>query len=74
MTRRLFIGDVQPCIHLAKRVDSFAPARSASGLAIYVAPLPGGCIQCVCHATLDFIQVPGFPSAIRMFALTLLPP
>jgi hypothetical protein len=24
----------------------------------------------VCHDTLDFIQVPGFPSAIRLFALT----
>jgi hypothetical protein len=24
----------------------------------------------VCHDTLDFIQVPGFPSAIRVFALT----
>jgi hypothetical protein len=27
-------------------------------------------IFCVCHATLDFIQVPGFPSAIRVLALT----
>jgi hypothetical protein len=26
--------------------------------------------QPVCHDTLDFIQVPGFPSAIRVFALT----
>jgi hypothetical protein len=25
--------------------------------------------QRVCHDTLDFIQVPGFPSAIRVFAL-----
>ena len=24
----------------------------------------------VCHETLDFIQVPDFPSAIRVFALT----
>ena len=23
-----------------------------------------------CHSTLDFIQAPGFPSAIRLFALT----
>src|SRR5713226_4973324 len=27
-------------------------------------------LQRVCHHTLDFIQVPGFPSAIRVFALT----
>jgi hypothetical protein len=27
-------------------------------------------LQRVCHDTLDFIQVPGFPSAIRVFALT----
>ena len=27
-------------------------------------------LQFVCHDTLDFIQVPGFPSAIRVFALT----
>jgi hypothetical protein len=26
--------------------------------------------QCVCHDTLDFIQVPGYPSAIRVLALT----
>jgi hypothetical protein len=26
--------------------------------------------QRACHDTLDFIQVPGFPSAIRVFALT----
>ena len=24
----------------------------------------------VCHDALDFIQAPGFPSAIRVFALT----
>ncbi len=27
-------------------------------------------VQSACHDTLDFIQVPGFPSAIRAFALT----
>ena len=27
-------------------------------------------VERVCHDTLDFIQVPGFPSAIRVFALT----
>ena len=27
-------------------------------------------LQCVCHDTLDFIQVSGFPSAIRALALT----
>jgi dihydrofolate reductase len=27
-------------------------------------------LQRACHDTLDFIQVPGFPSAIRVFALT----
>ena len=27
-------------------------------------------LQRLCHDALDFIQVPGFPSAIRMFALT----
>jgi hypothetical protein len=26
--------------------------------------------QCACHDTLDFIHVPGFPSAVRVFALT----
>ena len=26
--------------------------------------------QRACHDTLDFIQVPGFPSAIRVLALT----
>jgi dihydrofolate reductase len=26
--------------------------------------------QGACHGTLDFIQAPGFPSAIRVFALT----
>jgi hypothetical protein len=29
-----------------------------------------GYIQRVCHATLDFIQVPGFPRAIRVLTLT----
>ena len=27
-------------------------------------------VQRVCHNTLEFIQVPGYPSAIRLFALT----
>ena len=27
-------------------------------------------LQCAWHDTLDFIQVPGYPSAIRLFALT----
>jgi hypothetical protein len=27
-------------------------------------------LQRVCHDTLDFIQMPGFPSAIRVFVLT----
>ncbi len=27
-------------------------------------------LQRVCHDTLDFIQVPGYPSAIRVFTLT----
>ena len=27
-------------------------------------------LQCICHDTLDFIQVPGYPSAICVFALT----
>ena len=26
--------------------------------------------ECGCHYALDLIQVPGFPSAIRVFALT----
>jgi hypothetical protein len=52
------------------QVDSFAPARSAFGLPIYVASLPAGSIRRTCHDTLDFIQVSGFPSAIRVFALT----
>ncbi len=55
---------------IAMQVDSFAPAHSAFGFPIYVAPLPAGSIQRVCHDTLDFIQVPGYPSAIRLFALT----
>jgi hypothetical protein len=44
--------------------------HSAFGLPIYVAPLPASSIQRVCHDTLDFIRVPGFPSAILVFALT----
>jgi hypothetical protein len=28
------------------------------------------CAQRVCPDTLDFVSVPGFPSAIRVFALT----
>ena len=27
-------------------------------------------LQGVCHDTLDFIEVPGFPSAIRVLTLT----
>jgi hypothetical protein len=27
-------------------------------------------LQSVCRDTLDFIQVPGYPSAIRVFTLT----
>ena len=27
-------------------------------------------VQSACHDTLDFIQVPGFPSAIHVVALT----
>ena len=27
-------------------------------------------VESVCHDTLDFIQVPGYPSAIRLFLLT----
>jgi hypothetical protein len=52
------------------QLDSFTPALSAFGFPIHVAPLPAGSIQRVCHDTLDFIQVPGFPSAIRLFAFT----
>jgi hypothetical protein len=52
------------------QLDSFTPAHSAFGLPIYVAPPPAGSIQRACQDTLDFIQVPGFPSAIRVFALT----
>ena len=55
---------------IAMQVDSFAPAHSAFGFPICVAPLPAGSIQRVCHDALDFIQVPGYPSAIRLFALT----
>ena len=32
-------------------------------------PLSKG-VQDVCRDTLDFVSVPGFPSAIRVFALT----
>jgi hypothetical protein len=52
------------------QLDSFAPAHSAFGSPISVAPLPAGSIQRVCHDTLDFIQVPGFPITISLFALT----
>jgi len=31
---------------------------------------PAGQVQSVCYDTLDFVSVPGFPSAIRVFALT----
>jgi hypothetical protein len=53
---------------MAMQVDLFAPAHSDFGLPIYVAVLPAGSIQCVCHDTLDFIQVAGYPSAIRLLA------
>ena len=53
-----------------RKVDSFAPALSALGLPIYVAPLPAGSIQYFCHDTLDVVSVPGYPSAILAFALT----
>ena len=55
---------------IARQVDSFAPDQSAFGFPIYVAPPPVGSIRGVCHDTPDFIQVPGFPSAIHVFALT----
>ena len=55
---------------IRKQVDSFTPAHSAFGFPIYVALLPAGSIQRACHDTLDFIQVPGFRSAIHLFALT----
>jgi hypothetical protein len=38
-------------------------------LPIYVAPLPAGSIQRVCHDTLDFVSAPGFPSAIETRSL-----
>ena len=57
---------------IAVQVDSFTPALSAFGLPIYVAPLPAGSIQRVCHDTLDFIQVPGYPSAIETRSLPTL--
>ncbi len=37
---------------IAMQIDSFTPARSAFGLPIYVAPLPAGSIQRVCHDAL----------------------
>src|SRR5882762_1082939 len=37
------------------QVDSFAPAHSAFGFPIYVAPLPAGSIQRVCHDTLPWL-------------------
>jgi hypothetical protein len=37
------------------QVDSFTPALSAFGLPIYVAPLPAGSIQRVCHDTLPWL-------------------
>ena len=51
------------------QLDSFTPALSAFDFPIYVAPLPAGSIQRVCHGTLDFIQVPGYPSAIETRSL-----
>jgi len=61
---------MKPTGPIAMQVDSFTPAHSAFGSPIYVAPLPAGSIQRICHDTLDFIQVTGFPSAIRLLALT----
>jgi len=40
---------------IAMQVDSFAPAHSAFGFPIYVAPLPAGSIQRVCHDTLPWL-------------------
>ena len=40
---------------ISKSVDSFTPAHSAFGLPIYVALLPAGSIQCVCHDTLRWL-------------------
>jgi hypothetical protein len=57
-------------VSIAMQLDSFTPGLSALGFPIYVAPVPAGSIQSVCRNTLDFVQVPGFPSAIRVFALT----
>jgi hypothetical protein len=37
---------------MAIQVDSFTPAHSAFGLPIYVALLPAGSIQRICHDTL----------------------
>ena len=37
------------------QVDSFAPAHSAFGFPIYVAPLPAGSIQRVCHDTCPWL-------------------
>jgi hypothetical protein len=54
------------------QLDSFTSAHSAFGLPIYVAPLPTGSIQRVCHDTLDFVSVPGFPSAIETRSLPTL--
>ena len=36
-------------------LDSFTPARSAFGFPIYVAPLPAGSIQRVCHDTVPWL-------------------
>jgi hypothetical protein len=60
---------MKPTAPITKQVDSFTPALSAFGFPIHVAPLPAGSIQRACHNTLDFIQVPGHRSAIRVFAL-----
>ena len=40
---------------IAMQVDSFAPAHSAFGFPIYVAPLPADSIQRVCHDTLPWL-------------------
>ena len=53
---------------LAIQVDSFA--QSAFGFPNYVAPLSAGSVQRACQDTLDFIQVPGYPGSIHVFAFT----
>jgi hypothetical protein len=40
---------------ISKQLDSFTPALSVFGFPIYVAPLPAGSIQRVCHDTLPWL-------------------